>query len=151
LALKPDGYSCDQAADGSEALQALNAKPYDLVLLDADMPRMSGQEVLRRLRTESPDPHTKVLFCSGRLAGDDMSALLSEGADDYVTKPFSLVQIRARVKAVLRQKEAEDRSDHLTRYLLAINVRQEQHLAARDSQLVHARNALVLGLAKLVE
>src|SRR5262249_40270393 len=73
------------------------------------------------------------------------------GADDFLAKPFSVVQLMARVKAALRLKEAQDRSDLLTRHLLSLNQELEQNLCARDSNLVDARNALVLALAKLVE
>src|SRR5207302_2811715 len=73
------------------------------------------------------------------------------GADDYLSKPFSVVQLRARVKTALRLKDAQDRSDLLNRHLLAVNHELEHNLNARDSDLVHARNALVLALAKLVE
>jgi response regulator RpfG family c-di-GMP phosphodiesterase len=73
------------------------------------------------------------------------------GADDFVTKPFSVVQLRARVKTALRLKEAQDRSDVLNRELLTLNAELEQALEARDGELLQARNGLVLAMAKLVE
>src|SRR5260370_31348900 len=80
-----------------------------------------------------------------------MAQLLADGADDYPTKPFSLIQLQARVQAAVRLKEAQDRSDRLNRNLLAVNAELEGNLDARDSDLVEARNALVLALAKMVE
>src|SRR5260370_42586237 len=80
-----------------------------------------------------------------------MAQLLADGADDYLTKPFGLIQLQARVHAALGLKEAQDRSDRLNRNLLAVNAELEGNLDARDSDLVQARNALVLALAKMVE
>jgi response regulator RpfG family c-di-GMP phosphodiesterase len=151
LTLQADTRTCHEAGDGREALTAIQAAPPDLVLLDIDMPVMKGVEVLRRLREAPPVPHLKVIMFSGRASADEMSQMLLAGADDYLTKPFSLVQLQARVEAALRLKEAQDRSDLLTRHLLTVNTELEQSLSARDSDLVHARNALVLALAKLVE
>src|SRR5262249_4684692 len=121
------------------------------LLLDINMPDVSGLEVCRRLREKEPGPHLKVITLSGFANPDDMAQMMLVGADDFLAKPFSLVQLMARVKAALRLKEAQDRSDLLTRHLLSLNQELEQNLCARDSNLVDARNALVLALAKLVE
>jgi response regulator RpfG family c-di-GMP phosphodiesterase len=88
---------------------------------------------------------------SGRITPDDMARLLLAGADDFLQKPFTIVQLRSRVKAALRLKEAQDRSDLLNRHLLTVNAELERTLTAKDGDLVSARNALVLALAKLVE
>jgi response regulator RpfG family c-di-GMP phosphodiesterase/serine/threonine protein kinase len=149
--LEGEGFLCDGEADGVLALEATKAKPYDLVLLDIDMPRMNGREVLRRLRDTPPCPHLKVIMFSGRVAGDDMAELLMAGADDYISKPFSLVQLQARLKTALRLKDAQDRSDLLNHHLLATNRELDEHLSARAVNLVHTRNSLVLALSKLVE
>lgn len=149
--LKGEGVTCDEAADGPEALAAVEATPYDLVLLDIRMPSMLGVEVLRRLRESPPCPHLKVIMCSGETSPDEMAQMLQAGADDYLTKPFSIIQLQARVKAALRLKSAQDRSVGLTNQLLAVNTQLEQNLGLRDSDLTRARNALVLALAKLVE
>jgi putative two-component system response regulator len=87
---------------------------------------------------------------SGRASADEMAQMMSAGADDYLTKPLSIVQLLSRVKAALRLKDAQDRSDLLNRHLLGVNSELERNLTARDSDLVHARNALVLALADLV-
>jgi response regulator RpfG family c-di-GMP phosphodiesterase len=149
--LQGGGIECDEAPDGEAGLAMLGAQPYDVVLLDVDMPKMTGPEVLRRVREAPPCPHLKVLMFSGRATADDMAQQLLAGADDYLTKPFSLIQLRGRVKAALRLKEAQDRTEVLNKHLLRVTAEQERTLHAVAGDLVHARNALVLALAKLVE
>ncbi len=151
VALAADGLACDEAGAGPEAVARAAERPYDLVLLDVDLPGFSGEEVLRRLRQRPTTPHLKVIMFSGAANGDELSRILLAGADDFLTKPFSMVQLRARVKAALRLKDAQDRSDLLNRQLLVLNGELEQGLQARDGELIHARNALVMALAKLVE
>src|ERR1022692_841469 len=148
--LEPEGILCDEAADGIQALTLMALEIHDLVLLDIDMPKMQGTEVLRRLRENPPGPHLKVIMLSGRATEDEMALMMRAGADDYLSKPFSLVQLRERIKAALRLKVAQERSDLLNRNLLTVNHQQEQGLLARDSDLIQARNALVLALAEMV-
>ena len=148
--LKNEGMECASAANGIEALEALRREHFDLVLLDIDMPWMSGTEVLRQLREHPPYPHLKIVMFSGKASGDEMALMLANGADDYLTKPFTLIQLTARVKAALNLKNAQDRSDLLTHLLLTTNHELDLLLHSRNSDLVHARNALVLALAELV-
>ena len=149
--LETNAIHCDEAADGLEALERCASLGYDLVLLDVAMPGLNGQEVCRRLREAPPTPNLKILLFSGHLPPDDLALLLSAGADDYLTKPFSVVQLLARAKAGLRLKEAQDRADRLSTHLRGANRQLEQNLGARDLDLVEAHKALVLALAKLVE
>jgi response regulator RpfG family c-di-GMP phosphodiesterase len=151
VALGAEGVLCDEVGSGPEAVARAAASAYDLVLLDVDLPGFSGEEVLRRLRQNPTTRNLKILMFSGAASGDDLSRILLAGADDFVTKPFSVVQLRARVKTALRLKDAQDRSDVLNRELLAVNNELEVALEARDGELIHARNALVLALAKVVE
>jgi response regulator RpfG family c-di-GMP phosphodiesterase len=151
VALGAEGMLCDEAGTGPDAVALAAAHSYDLVLLDVDLPGFSGEEVLRRLRQKPPTRHLKVVMFSGAASGDDLSRILLAGADDFVTKPFSVVQLRARVKTALRLKDAQDRSDVLNRELLVVNAELEQALEARDDELIRARNGLVLALAKIVE
>jgi response regulator RpfG family c-di-GMP phosphodiesterase len=88
---------------------------------------------------------------SGRATSDEMAKMLLNGADDYVTKPLSLVCLQSKIKAALRLKDAQDRTDLLNLHLLAVNRELEQTLSASNSDLVHARNGLLRALAKLVE
>lgn len=151
VALVAEGFTCDEAGAGPDAVTQAAKHPYDLVLLDVDLPGFSGEEVLRRLRQRPPSSHLKVVMFSGTANGDELSRILLAGADDFLTKPFSMVQLRARVKAALRLKDAQDRSDVLNRELLTLNAELENAVEARDGELIRARNGLVLALAKLVE
>jgi response regulator RpfG family c-di-GMP phosphodiesterase len=149
--LRGEDIDCCEASSGLEALQFLQQGPFDLVLLDMQMPEMPGEEVLRCLRQAPPSPHLKVILTSGAITLDQMARLMLTGADDFLPKPFSLVQFKARVQAALRLKDAQDQADQLRRHLLTVNNTLEKDLLARDSDLVLARNVLVLAMAKLVE
>ncbi|MGZ4688107.1 MAG: response regulator transcription factor [Acidimicrobiia bacterium] len=98
--LTREGYEVDAVADGPSAVQAVTANPPDVVILDLGLPGLDGADVLRRIRRDSGVP---VLVLTGR---DDEPAKLSlfeVGADDYVVKPFSLAEINARLRALLRR------------------------------------------------
>ncbi|MDB5308212.1 MAG: rpfG 4 [Gemmataceae bacterium] len=151
LSLAPDGLACDEAGTGPDAVAAAAKRAPDLVLLDVDLPGFNGEEVLRRLRQAPPCPNLKVVMFSGAAGGDELSRILLAGADDFLIKPFSTIQLRARVKSALRLKDAQDRSDLLNRNLLAVNAELEKTVQDRDAEVIHARNGLVLALAKLVE
>jgi response regulator RpfG family c-di-GMP phosphodiesterase len=149
--LQSDGLSCDEAGSGTEALAAVKKRPYDLIVLDINMEDMTGTEVCKRLREQPPVPNLKVIMASGNSNADLMAQMLLAGADDFITKPFSVLQLQARAKAALRLKDAQDRTDQLHNHLLKVNRELEESLGSRDTALVHARNGLVLALAKLVE
>ena len=105
-ALRLEGYDVEPAADGEEALARLAAVNADLVVLDVLMPGLDGVTVCRRLR-ESGD-RTPILMLTARDAVSDRVAGLDAGADDYLTKPFALEELVARVRALLRRSYPED-------------------------------------------
>ena len=142
---------CDVAPSGAEALLRAEKTPYDLILLDMCMPGMSGREVLTQLRANGRQPTLKVILLSGQVTADEMTPLLQEGADDFLSKPFSLIQFQGRVRAALRLKAAQDRSVHLNEELLTTNAQLEQNLQNRNLDLGMTRRALVMGLSHLVE
>ncbi len=150
-AIESGRVRCEEAPNGRLGLEAVLARDFDLMLLDIDMPEMSGLEVLKQLRDRASSSQVKVIMFSGRTSADEMAQTLLAGADDFLTKPFSLIQLRARVKAALRLKEEQHRSDLLAKHLLAANAELERSLGARNSDLVAARSAVVLALAALVE
>jgi response regulator RpfG family c-di-GMP phosphodiesterase/serine/threonine protein kinase len=148
--LQEDGKVCTQADNGLEALTAVGAKPFDLILTDWVMPGMTGLELCRRLRESSASPNLKIIVFSSQITDDDVAQVLAAGADDYLTGKFTPVQLLARVNAALRLKDAQDRSELLNRHLLACNRQLEESLQSRDSDLVQIRGALVLALTDLV-
>lgn len=149
--LQSEGLQCDEAGCGAAALDMIRKKKYDLVLLDVNMPDLDGPEVCRQLRQDPPWPNLKIIMASGNANVEILAHLLLSGADDFLTKPFSLTQLKARIKAALRLKEAQDRNDALQRHLRTVNHELEKALHTRQSDIVEARNALVLALAKIVE
>ncbi|MGL4552935.1 MAG: protein kinase domain-containing protein, partial [Gemmataceae bacterium] len=142
---------CHEAATGEAGLEAARRLKPDLVLLDIHLPGLDGRQVLRELRERPPTPNLKVLLLSGHTAPDDLAGLMLAGADDFLTKPFSVPQFYGRVKTALRLKEAQDRSDGLNHQLLHANADLERSLHSRGSDLHEVRSALVLGLARLVQ
>jgi DNA-binding response OmpR family regulator len=103
-ALETEGMDVDSVADGREALAAADRDAYDVVILDIMMPELSGTEVLRRVRARSAVP---ILMLTAKDAEVDRVVGLELGADDYVTKPFSIVELVSRVRALLRRRELD--------------------------------------------
>ena len=100
-ALKLEGYSVDLARDGLQAIQMADPARHEAIILDLGLPRIDGIEVCRRLRAQGN--RTPVLMLTARDAIDDRVAGLDVGADDYLVKPFALVELLARVRALLRR------------------------------------------------
>jgi DNA-binding response OmpR family regulator len=98
--LRKDGYHVTSALDGGEALQRFEEGRFDLVILDLMLPRLDGVEVCRQLRTHSQVP---IIMLTAKGSETDKVAGLEVGADDYITKPFSMREFRSRVKAALRR------------------------------------------------
>ena len=104
-ALREDGHAADVANDGRDALWMAAVAPYDAIVLDVMLPELDGLEVVRRLR----DRHvwTPVLLLTARDAVGDRVGGLDSGADDYLTKPFSLEELLARLRAIARRGPVE--------------------------------------------
>lgn len=103
FSLEQDGYQTDTAYDGEEALQKAETLPFDLIILDVMLPKMSGTEVCQRIREHSDVP---IIMLTAK--GEDMDKILGleYGADDYMTKPFNILELKARVKSILRRATA---------------------------------------------
>jgi DNA-binding response OmpR family regulator len=98
--LRKDGYHVTSALDGGEALQRFDEGRFDLVILDLMLPKLDGVEVCRQLRSRSQVP---IIMLTAKANETDKVAGLELGADDYITKPFSMREFRSRVKAALRR------------------------------------------------
>src|SRR3954451_14510833 len=102
--LQRDGYDVVTVADGRDALARFGEQHFDLVVLDLMLPKMDGLEVCRRLRAQGGNGKTvPIIMLTARAEEIDKVLGLELGADDYITKPFSLREFRSRVKAVLRR------------------------------------------------
>ncbi len=143
-ALRFEGFGSEEASTGAQALDKARSRAYDLIVLDVMLPDIEGFEVCRRLRAE--DVLTPVLFLTARDATADKLTGLAEG-DDYVTKPFSLEELVARIRAVLRRTSPEDpASDGRVRFSdLLMNTRTHEvwrgdhliELTATEFNLLH--------------
>ena len=112
FSLEQDGMEVDCAYDGEEALEKAKAEEYDLILLDVMLPKYTGFEVCQMIREFSDVP---VVMLTAK--GDDMDKILGleYGADDYITKPFNILEVKARIEAIMRRtgknvKEKEDKN-----------------------------------------
>jgi two-component system, OmpR family, response regulator RegX3 len=103
-ALRGEGFDVDLAGDGEAGLHAAQAGDYDVLVLDLMLPKMSGTEVCRRLRAESPVP---IIMLTAKGAELDRVLGLEIGADDYVTKPFSMAELIGRIRAILRRRDLD--------------------------------------------
>jgi two-component system, OmpR family, response regulator len=110
MALRYEGWEVQVALTGNQAVSTARKHGPDAVVLDMMLPDFDGMEVLRRLRTEQPD--VPVLFLTARDAVEDRVAGLTAGGDDYVTKPFSLEEVVARLRALMRRTGAQQTAEH---------------------------------------
>ena len=114
FSLEQDGYEVDVDYDGKEALKMAKEKEYDIVLLDVMLPEMDGMEVCQAIREFSEMP---IIMLTAK--GTDMDKILGleYGADDYITKPFNILEVKARIKAIIRRNskksKAADKNDRI--------------------------------------
>ncbi|MEA4969999.1 MAG: response regulator transcription factor [Candidatus Pelethousia sp.] len=115
LELSYEGYEVQKATDGRVGLELAESGNYDLILLDVMLPGLNGMEVLRRLRRSSSVP---VILLTARDAVVDKVTGLDSGADDYVTKPFAIEELLARIRVTLRKNRPEQGASHIGRLCL---------------------------------
>ena len=108
FSLEQDGFKVDCAYDGEEALELAANRSYDIILLDIMLPKLSGMEVCQQIREYSNVP---IIMLTAK--GDDMDKImgLEYGADDYITKPFNVLEVKARMKAVMRRLDPPKKSN----------------------------------------
>src|SRR5712691_11522658 len=131
-ALRSNGFDVDACATGDAALAAVHEYDYDVVVLDLMLPGLSGVEVCRRLRARSAVP---IILLSAGSAELDRVLGLEAGADDYVTKPFSMPELVSRVRAILRRREL-DRAGEPIRRVGALELDADRHRVSVDGRSV---------------
>lgn len=114
FSLKQEGMEVDCAYDGEEALEAVRKKEYDIILLDIMLPKLNGLEVCQQIREFSNVP---IIMLTAK--GEDMDKILGleYGADDYITKPFNILEVKARIKAIMRRNQREVRQTDETKMI----------------------------------
>lgn len=145
--LQREGFEVVEALDGDQALAAARAQPFDLVLLDVMLPGQSGMDVCRTLRTESDIP---IVMVTARDAEVDRVLGLELGADDYVTKPFSMPELISRIRAILRRREL-DQSTIPVRTVGGVRIDYSAHDVTVDGEPVRLTPSEFKVLALLAE
>jgi len=133
-ALRFEGFSVDVAGSGTDALKMARPARHDLVLLDVMLPDLDGNEVCRRLRALGVE--TPIVFLTAREATEDKVTGLTAGGDDYVTKPFSLEELVARIRAILRRTSGSDRNGSSEMRFEDLVIDEEAHEVWRQGELV---------------
>jgi two-component system response regulator RegX3 len=145
-ALRGDGHEVEAVEDGESALAAVTERRFDLLVLDLMLPGVSGIEICRRLRGESAIP---VLMLTARDAEVDRVLGLEAGADDYVTKPFSMTELLARVRAILRRRELDANEAHPARDVGGLHLDLERYEATVEGEPVQLTQSELKLLALL--
>jgi DNA-binding response OmpR family regulator len=145
-ALRGDGHEVESVEDGESALAAATERRFDLLVLDLMLPGVSGIEICRRLRSESAIP---ILMLTARDAEVDRVLGLEAGADDYVTKPFSMAELLARVRAILRRRELDANEAHPARDVGGLHLDLERYEATVEGEPVQLTQSELKLLALL--
>ena len=116
FSLEQDGFEVYSAYDGEEALEMIRANDYDIVLLDLMLPKMNGLQVCQQVREFSNVP---IIMLTAK--GEDMDKImgLEYGADDYITKPFNILEVKARIKAIIRRTGKPEKAKEQSRVVQA--------------------------------
>ncbi|MDX6570465.1 MAG: two-component system, OmpR family, response regulator RegX3 [Gaiellales bacterium] len=146
-ALRRDGFEVAESGDGAEALEIAESD-FDVVILDLGLPSVGGTEVLRRLRAGGPVP---IIVLTARGAESDRILGLELGADDYVTKPFSMGELMSRVRAVLRRCELEAARSQPVRIVGGLRIDLGRHQVVVDGHSVYLTASQFKLLALLAE
>jgi len=136
------GFDVTEADGGFRALELIDQRSFDLVLLDVEMPDLNGLEVLKRIRQRHSEMSLPVIMVTGKSEGEDVAEALAAGANDYVTKPVDFVVALARTNAQLGRKRAEEAVLNTNECLRQVNDNLELRVNERTSDLIRANEQL---------
>ena len=135
FSLEQDGMKVDTAYDGEEALELAKANNYDVIILDVMLPKIDGTAVCQQIREFSPVP---VVMVTAKDADIDKIMGLEYGADDYITKPFNILELKARIKAIIRRsslgRQAPVKINNLTLRDISLDI-QSRRVVVRGSEI----------------
>ena len=145
LELRYEGYQVEKAFDGRAGLERALSGEHDLILLDIMLPALNGMEVLRRLRRLRRESQVPVIMLTARDTVVDKVAGLDSGANDYITKPFAIEELLARIRAALRLRPGTEETEKLTAGPLALDAERHEvtvngaavELTRREFDLLH--------------
>ena len=135
------GYAVDCAYDGEEALVQYDLNDYDLMILDLNLPKLDGMEVLRRIREKDAD--FRILILSARNTLEDKISGLDEGSNDYLTKPFAFGELEARIRGLLRRRFTTGRAELRCGRLRMDTAARQVWCAGRSVELTRKEYALL--------
>jgi two-component system KDP operon response regulator KdpE len=133
--LTASGFAVGEARNGEEAVTSIQGHPFDLVLLDINMPGIGGIEACRRIRGTSP--HAGIVMVTVRDFDEDKVRGLEAGADDYITKPFKLRELTARLRAVLRRTKLQAATEPVVLEIGNLKIDFDRRLFWRDTEEIH--------------
>ena len=136
LELKHEGNEVEKAFDGREGLEKALSGNFDLILLDVMLPQLNGLEVLRRIRLEKDVP---VIMLTARDAVMDKVSGLDAGADDYITKPFAIEELLARIRVALKKRGTVTTQTH-TMSILGVTLDEERHEVTVNGDIIELTN-----------
>ena len=153
LELSHEGYETDKATNGREGLEKIESGGYDLVILDIMLPELNGIEVLRRARRTTDVP---VILLTARDSVTDKVSGLDMGANDYITKPFAIEELLARIRAILRSSEkapepAEKEEDGSILSCSGVEMNTDSHEVTYNGEPVELTNREFILLRTLME
>jgi putative two-component system response regulator len=149
--LETVGCTCGEARTGTEALTALNAENYGVVLLDSAILKPAATTVCKTLRNSPPRPHIKIILHGQQAAAQAFAEAALNGADEYLAHPINLTNLAAKVQLAFRLKDAQDRADGFGQHLLRINRQLRRCLRVQTADTRHAQEAALNVLAKCIE
>lgn len=150
-AFESQGMECSEAKDVAEGQTRLSQLPYDVLLVDTQLPDGAALKICSQVRAEPPAPHLKLILLTPENTPEWIEQGQKAAVDDCLPKSLHPQELANRIRTVLRIKEAEDRSDQLASHLLSANYQLEQALRLRDCNLYQAQDVLIFAMAKMAE